>query len=269
MNPVLDKILDVTRTDLKEKKGLVSLSDMERRARETPLPRPFAKVLNDSSRTAVIAEMKASSPSAGLLRDPYEPAVLAAVYEKAGARALSVLTEPHFFGGCLDHLGVVRGACSLPVLRKDFVVDPYQIFEARCYGADAVLLIVRVLSDTQLVDLLGVARSLALDALVEIHEASEMERAVKAGATLIGINSRNLDDLSMDPRAFERLSPGAPSGAVLVAESGVKTVDDVQRLRHAGAKAVLVGESFLRETDVHGAVRKLVLAGGGNASNLR
>jgi indole-3-glycerol phosphate synthase len=257
----LNRIVDLTRSDVGRRQAMVLPDEMERRARSSPAPRPFARALGRGPGTAVIAELKASSPSAGRLVDPYNPAEGARAYERAGVRALSVLTEPHFFGGRLEHIAEVRAAVSLPVLRKDFILDPYQVCEARVSGADAVLLIARLLPEDELAGLLSLAASLGLDALVEIHTAEDMARARAAGASFIGINSRDLDDLSMDAHAFERLAPLAPPGSLLVAESGIKTAADVKGLRRAGARAVLVGESLLKEKDLEKAARRLVEAG--------
>ncbi|MBK8574761.1 MAG: indole-3-glycerol phosphate synthase TrpC [Elusimicrobia bacterium] len=260
MTRVLDRIVFETRQDLARKRAKIALVNLERLARRAPTVRPFAEALKKRG-VGLVAELKAKSPSAGLIRPRYDVAAGARAYARAGARALSVLTEPRYFGGKLDHLVLARRASGLPVLRKDFIVDPYQVFEARAHGADAVLLIVRLLTDWELVTLQKLAWDLKMDALVETHTAEELGRAKKAGARLIGINSRNLDTLAMDPQAFEKLVPRAPRGAVLVAESGIKTPDDVRRLSILGVNAMLVGESLLKQKNLETAARVLATAG--------
>jgi indole-3-glycerol phosphate synthase len=261
MNAVLNEIVERTRADLAVRRGNRPLIDVEKAAATADRPRPFAEALRRGGGVGVIAELKAQSPSAGLLRSNYDVAAGAAAYARAGARALSILTEPHFFGGRPADLATARAACALPVLRKDFVIDPYQVVEARAHGADAVLLIVRLLDDRALVSLLGEARRWGMEALVEAHTAEEVQRALRAGASLLGLNSRDLDTLQMDPGAFARLSRGIPADRTVVAESGVKTPEDVRALKALGIHAVLIGESFLRQPDLETAARPLVEAG--------
>lgn len=200
-------------------------------------------------RPAVIAECKRRSPSRGLLREDYDAAAIARRYEAAGAAAVSVLTNEEFFGGSLADLEAVRDAVSLPVLRKDFLFDPYQLEEARAAGADAVLLIAAVLGDGQLRELLGSSRELGLEALVEVHDADELDSAVAAGARILGINNRNLRTFETDLATTERLSPRVPPGVLVVAESGLRGPRDLQRLEAAGADAFLIGEAFMRAPD--------------------
>jgi indole-3-glycerol phosphate synthase len=260
MKHVLDRIVFKTRLDVVRRRDRVSLGVLEADAHRAPKVRPFAGAIKNRG-VGLIAELKAKSPSAGLIRPRYDVAGGARAYARAGARALSVLTEPHFFGGKLEDLSLARRVSHLPVLRKDFIVDPYQVFEARAYGADAILLIVRLLTDWELATLQKLAWDLKMDVLVETHDREELSRAKKAGARLIGINSRNLDTLTMDPRAFERLVPLAPRGAVLVAESGIKTPEDVFHLARLGVHGMLVGESLLRQKDLKTAAKGLVAAG--------
>lgn len=197
----------------------------------------------------VIAECKRRSPSKGVLRRQYDPAAIAEGYARAGAAAVSVLTEPGFFDGALAHLESVRAAVTLPVLRKDFIVTPYQIAEARAAGADAVLLIVAAMDDRTLIELLDVCRAESIDALVEVHDAEELARAASAGAGIIGVNSRNLHTLAVDTSVFARLAGAMPAGAVRVAESGIRNGADVASLGAAGYDACLIGERFMREAD--------------------
>ena len=206
----------------------------------------------------VIAECKRRSPSRGVLRAIYDPPSLAAGYAGAGAAAISVLTEPTFFDGSLDHLRAVRAAVDVPLLRKDFLVTEFQLVEARAAGADAVLLIVAALDDRTLATLLAVAASLGLAALVEVHDRVELDRAVAAGATVIGVNSRNLRTLEVSPAVFDDLAPHLPDAATSVAESGLKTPADLARLRAAGFRAFLSGERFMTEADPGAALKTLM-----------
>ncbi len=197
----------------------------------------------------VIAECKRRSPSRGVLRAVYDPAAIARGYEAAGAAAISVLTEPTFFDGSLDHLRAVRAAVRTPVLRKDFLVTEFQLVEARAIGADAVLLIVAALDDSELRALLALAASLDLAALVEVHDAAELDRALGADATLIGVNSRNLRTLDVATSTFDDLAPRLPAGVTTVAESGLRSPGDITRLRRIGYRAFLIGERFMTEPD--------------------
>jgi indole-3-glycerol phosphate synthase len=242
----------------------------ERRARE---PRPalqaraltvkpqgarFRDALAESARVNVIAECKRRSPSRGVLRRDYDPAAIAAAYEQAGAVALSVLTEPTFFDGSLEHLTQVRAAVRLPLLRKDFIVDSYQLLEARAHGADAVLLIVSALTDGLLRELHDEARALGLAALVEVHDGEEVDRAVAAGAEMIGVNNRNLRTLEVDTRASETAAARIPAKVVAVSESGLRTAEDLLRMRALGYRAFLIGERFMTSESPGEALRQLL-----------
>lgn len=206
----------------------------------------------------VIAECKRRSPSRGILREDYDPAAIATSYEKAGAAAISVLTEPTFFDGSIEHLAAVRRAAGIPVLRKDFIVTDYQLAEARAAGADAVLLIAAALTDVELNDRLRAAEAYGLDALVEVHDASELERAVAAGAAIIGVNSRNLHTLAVDTAVFHALAPRMPRGVVAVAESGIADAATIENLRAAGYRAFLIGERFMTAPDPGAALASLL-----------
>ena len=210
---------------------------------------------------AVIAEVKRASPSKGALADIPDPAVLAGAYEEGGARVISVLTEERRFRGSLADLDAVRRAVDIPVLRKDFIVGPYQIHEARAHGADMILLIVAALEQDALVSLLDRTESLGMTPLVEVHTEEEADRALEAGATVIGVNARNLKTLEVDQDTFARIAPGLPSNIVRVAESGVKGTADLLAYAGAGADAVLVGEGLVTSGDPRTAVRDLVAAG--------
>ena len=257
----MDEIVRRKRPDLERQKALRPQRELEKRAAHLGPARNFASALSKPGQVALIAELKKASPSAGELRNPYEVPPLARAYERAGAAALSVLTEENFFRGSLDHIAQAKGVVKLPVLRKDFIVDPYQIYESRVYGADAVLLIVALLEDWQIKSFLQISQGLGLAALVEAHDDVEVRRALECGAHIVGVNSRNLNDLTMNPDAFQRLVPLIPKDRVIVAESGIKTMDDVKALRALGVNAMLVGESLLRQRNLEEAARTLIKAG--------
>ncbi len=218
----------------------------------------FVRMLSRPERVNVIAECKRRSPSCGVLRGDYDPSQVAAGFERAGASAVSVITEPEFFDGSLDDLRKVRGAVALPVLRKDFIVDERQLIEAVSAGADAVLLIVAALSSADLRQLLGASRDLGLAALVEVRGELELDAAVAAGAAVIGVNARDLRTLQVAPDTLHRLAPRLPGTAVRVAESGIRTRDDIERLREDGYQAFLVGEQLLRSPEPEKALVELI-----------
>jgi indole-3-glycerol phosphate synthase len=238
----------------------VDLDELKRRAAKAPEARDGIAALRGEGVT-VICEVKRSSPSKGALAAIADPAGLAADYQAGGAAVISVLTEQRRFGGSLADLEAVRARVDVPVLRKDFVVTSYQLWEARAYGADLVLLIVAALEQQALVSLIERAESIGLTPLVEVHDEEETERALEAGAKVIGVNARNLKTLQVDRGTFERLSPEIPSGIVKVAESGVRGPHDLIAYANAGADSVLVGESLVTGRDPKGAVADLVAAG--------
>jgi indole-3-glycerol phosphate synthase len=231
-------------------------SHLERLGRALPAPRPFRGALR-RDRLTVIAEMKARTPVMGTLSEDYVPGRLAAVYSAAGAAALSVLCQETSFGGRPEHLAEARAVTDLPILRKDFVVDEYQVFEARAYGADAVLLIVAAASEQRLRELLKVVRRTELEALVEVRDEGELEAAVAAGVDLVGVNHRDLHTFQVDRGLTARLRPLLPPEVVYVAESGIHTADDARQVREAGADAVLVGEALMRAADPGARLREL------------
>lgn len=257
---ILDDILAHKRVELKRAKEVVSAPTMAARAGQQSEPtRGFRRTLEAAASPAVIAEVKRRSPSRGEIRPDFDPLACATSYARGGAAGLSILTDERFFGGRLETLARVREKISLPLLRKDFVVDPYQIDEARCAGADAVLLIVAALAEPDLVGLLRRAEELALDALVEVHDERELDLALAVGASWLGINNRDLRSFEVDLGVTERLA-GRVAGredVLLVAESGIHGPEDIERLTRVGAKAFLVGESLMREPDVEGALRRL------------
>lgn len=235
---VLDQILDGVRSGLPARRA--HRAALERAVRDLPPPPPFASALT-RERVALIAEVKRRSPSAGAINEGLDPVALATAYATGGAAAISVLTEGPHFGGSLDDLAAVTARVAVPVLRKDFILEEIQLLEARAAGASAALLIVRALADTDLQRLLAFARDLGLDALVEAHDAAELERALASGAEIVGVNARNLDDFSMDVDAAWRLVSTIPADRVAVAESGMATRDDVVHAASFGADAVLIG----------------------------
>jgi indole-3-glycerol phosphate synthase len=257
---VLDEIIDGVRADLAARERRLSLDDLRTLVAHAPTtldPMPAFRAPGVS----VIAEVKRRSPSKGDLADIPDPAVLASAYQAGGAGAISVLTEERRFGGSLEDLRAVRRTVALPVLRKDFVVTPYQLVEARANGADLVLLIVAALEQPLLEELHNHARELGLTPLVEVHDEAEVERALAVGAELVGVNARNLKTLEVDPGTFGRLAPLIPDPVVKVAESGIGGPDDVRRVVGQGAGVVLVGEALVRGSDPQAAVAALVAAG--------
>lgn len=255
----LDQILDSTRAEVDRRRAAVSQRDLERAAAErfeSDPVRPFRAALEAPGLT-LIAEHKRRSPSAGTIRDRLSLAQVVQAYERGGAGALSVLTEPTRFGGSLDDLRTARSASRLPILRKDFVVDAYQLYESLAAGADAILLIVAALKWTELERLEAEAAALGLEALVEVHDRPELELACAAGAQVIGINNRNLATLEVDPRRTFELLPLVPSGRVVVSESGFSGREQLDELAGQGVDAVLVGEALMRSLDIEAACRAL------------
>ena len=251
---VLDSIIEGVREDLAARR--LSLHDLQEKLDHAPEPiDPHLHLRGDL--ISVIAEVKRSSPSKGDLAKIADPAALAHSYEEAGASVISVLTEKRRFGGSLDDLAVVRSAVSIPILRKDFMVDEYQFYEARAYGADVVLLIVAALSSRQLKDYYEMATELGMASLIEVHTHEELERAMEIEPRIIGVNSRNLKTLDVDQRAFSELIPEIPETIIRVAESGISTRSEVEHARSCGADVILVGEALVRAGDPISALRAL------------
>jgi indole-3-glycerol phosphate synthase len=257
---VLDEILEGVRADLAARQRAVPLDRVKEAAGEAPAPRNCIAALKGGD-VAVIAEVKRASPSKGALAAIADPAALAMDYEAGGARVISVLTEPRRFGGSLEDLAAVREAVQVPVLRKDFIVSSYQLWEARAYGADVVLLIVAALEQNALVSLVERAVSIDLVPLVEVHTEDELERALDAGAKVLGVNARNLATLEVDRSVFGRIAAQVPEGIIKIAESGIRGPHDLLAYAAAGADAVLVGESLVTGKDPRTAVADLVTAG--------
>lgn len=252
MSDILQRILRRKAEEVAERAARTSLAELCARCRDLPPTRGFFAALAvrvADRQPAVIAEIKRASPSQGVLRADYSPAAIARSYEAAGAACLSVLTDVDFFQGADEHLQQARAACSLPVLRKDFVVDAYQLFEARVLGADCVLLIAAALDDAALRDLRSQAGALGLDVLIEVHDDAELDRVLATDAHLIGINNRDLRTFEVALETTLGLKTRVPEGRLLVTESGIRTPQDVARMRAAGVHAFLVGESFMRAVD--------------------
>ncbi|HZE41554.1 MAG TPA: indole-3-glycerol phosphate synthase TrpC [Stackebrandtia sp.] len=257
---VLDEIIAGVAADVDERQRRVPMDKIRALAEKTPGPLDAFAILKGPG-VGVIAEVKRSSPSKGELAEIPDPAQLACEYAAGGARAISVLTEANYFRGNLDDLDAVRAAVRVPVLRKDFIISSYQVHEARAHGADLVLLIVAALEQNALVSLLERVESLGMTALVEIHDEDEADRALAAGARVIGVNARDLRTLKVDKSVFERVAPGLPAGVVKIAESGVRDARDLLRYASVGADAVLVGEGLVTNKTPREAVADLVTAG--------
>ena len=259
----LARIIADKHVEVRDRAEATPLAEMERRAAAAPKPRDFTGALCQAvaeGRVGLIAEIKRQSPSGGLIRDPFDPAALAQAYEAAGAACLSVLTDQPYFGGTTEDLIAARGACALPALRKDFMVHPWQIFESRAMGADCILLIMAALDDELANELEDIARSLDMAVLVEVHDRRELDRALALETRLIGVNNRNLKTLTTDLATSEELVPLIPADRIPVAESGIRTPDDVRRMSNAGARCLLVGEHLLRQPDVTAAASELIHA---------
>jgi indole-3-glycerol phosphate synthase len=254
---ILDDIVRDKRADLDRAKLEVSLGALQQQPRFREARRNFLGALLARPR-AIIAEVKKASPSKGVIRPDFEPVSIAVAYAASGAAAISVLTEERYFQGHLDYLAAIRSAVDVPLLRKDFLFDPYQLYEARAYGADAVLLIVASLSDQQLQELLWLADELNLVALVEVHDRQELERAASARARLIGINNRDLRTFHTTLTTTETLLPLAPPDSVIVTESGIDCVEDIERLERCGVHVFLIGETLMRASNPGTALARLL-----------
>ena len=261
MSDVLERICATKRKEVARAKAARPLAEVERAARTAPAPRGFIAALKRAlaaGRYGLIAEIKRASPSAGLIRPDFDPAALARAYARGGATCLSILTDEPYFQGKPDYLIAARAAVELPVLRKDFLLEPYQIAEARAMGADCVLLILAALTDGQAAELEAAARAYGMDVLAEVHDREELDRALRLETRLIGINNRNLKTLKVDLATTEALSRKFPKERVIVSESGLNTPGDLARMARSGAKCFLVGESLMRKPDVEAATRALL-----------
>ena len=262
---VLNRIVERRRAEVARRQRIMPEAVLRIAAGKAGAPRDFAGALSHK-RLNVIAEIKKASPSAGVLRQEFDPVGLARAFEQAGAAALSVLTEEENFQGALAHLRDARAAVGIPALRKDFIVERWQVWEARAAGADSFLLIAAALEDASLAELLGLGRELGMEPLVEVHTAEEVGRVLAAGARLVGVNNRNLHTLEVRLETSQELAGIIPDERIAVSESGLRSAEDLRKLRAAGFDAFLIGESFMREADPGAALRRLMEATAGTAS---
>jgi indole-3-glycerol phosphate synthase len=260
MANILDEIIKKTKTDLEQRKKDYPMDWLGRSLAYNPfVPKDVKAALKSTPQNPyrIIAEIKKASPSKGIIREDFDPIVIAKAYEEGGADSLSILTEPHFFKGDKEYLGMVRRYVNMPLLRKDFIIDKYQLVEALVYGADYVLLIAKALSRKELKELYDYALHLGLEVLVEVHDKADLIKAMFAGANIVGINHRNLDTFEMDMKLCEKLIPLIPNGKIIVAESGINDHETLKELSKMGADAFLVGEHFMRQDDITKALRAL------------
>ncbi len=255
---ILNKIIADKREELKASKQVVPLVALEERLTQRRIPLDFSAALNQN-RIQLIAEVKQSSPSRGVLCADFSPVTLAREYAKGGATAISVLTEANYFGGSINHLAAIRAEVHLPLLRKDFIFDPYQVYESAACGADALLLIAAILSQQQLAELLSLSYSLGMGCLVEVHNEAEIEQALHAKAQVIGINNRDLSTFAVDIDTTRRLRSLLPEQQIVVSESGISSRLDVEKLKGWGVNAVLVGEALITTADIKAKIRELML----------
>ncbi|MBN8846764.1 MULTISPECIES: indole-3-glycerol phosphate synthase TrpC [unclassified Sphingomonas] len=258
MTNILDRILATKREEVRERSARASLADLDACAREQTPPRSFRAALDRAPGYGLVAEIKKASPSKGLIRADFDPPAHARAYQAGGASCLSVLTDAQYFQGSEDYLIAARAACDLPVLRKDFMVDPWQAAEARAIGADAILLIMAALDDVALAEIEAAAIERGMDVLVEVHDADELERALKLKSRLIGVNNRDLRDFTVDFARTYELVGRAPAGCTFVAESGLESRADLDEMAARGVRCFLIGESLMRQADVEAATRALV-----------
>jgi indole-3-glycerol phosphate synthase len=261
MSDILDRICADKRRHIAACKATCALSEMELLAANASKTRGFAAALHTALASGIyglIAEIKKASPSKGMIREDFEPASLARAYEEGGATCLSILTDTPYFQGRNEYLTAARGATRLPVLRKDFILDPYQVFEARAIGADCILIILAALNDTEAKELTTLAHDQGMDVLVEVHDEKELDRALMLESPLIGINNRNLKSLEVDVATTERLAPKIPDNRIRISESGLATPKDLERMASSDVRCFLIGEALMRQADVVAATRALI-----------
>ena len=255
---MLNRIIAQKREEVELRKKSMPLSSLKEGIAQRPMPLDFAHALS-GDHIRLIAEVKRASPSRGILCPDFAPVELAKSYTQGGAAAISVLTETNYFDGSLDHLAAIREQTRLPLLRKDFIFDPYQVYESRAYGADALLLILAILSQEQLEELLWLSQNLSLSCLVEVHSQAEVERALLSQAKIIGINNRNLNTFAVDINTTQQLRPLIPRDKIVVSESGIRSREDVAKLKGWGVNAVLVGEALVTADDIQNKMKELII----------
>ena len=263
MSDILNRILARKAEEIEQRSRVRPLDELRARAQQQPATRGFVRAIErklQAGEAAVIAEVKKASPSKGLIRKDFDPAAIARSYEAGGAACLSVLTDVDFFQGSNAYLGEARAACRLPVIRKDFIIDPYQVYEARMIGADAILLIVAALEDGPMIEMANLAHELGMDVLVEVHDIDELERALQTDCQLIGVNNRNLRTFEVSLDTSLELKSAMPGDRIMVTESGIASREDVARMRGAGIHTFLVGESFMRQPDPGVALKAMFAA---------
>ena len=255
---LLNQIIDAKRTEIAQAQATVPLYELKRRLGHHRRERDLTAALRQPGQLALIAELKRQSPSRGVIRERFDPITIAQTYQSSGASALSILTDARYFGGHLSFLRDVKSFSELPILRKDFIIDEYQVYESAWAAADAILLIARIVEPDELRRLAGVAQQLQLDVLAEVHNEAELDAVLAAGCRLIGINHRDLDTFTMDLTLSQRLIPRIPKECTIVAESGLHTREDVQRMCDLGVHAVLIGEAFMEAPDIAAKMRELM-----------
>ena len=258
MKDVLKQIIDKKNQRLIQRKQAFTEADLRIKIDTLEPPRPFIKTVNRARSISLIAEIKKASPSCGIIRQDFNPCEIARIYKESGVQAISVLTEEDYFLGDINYIDTVKKVTNLPILRKDFIIQPYQIYESRAFGCDALLLIAELLSQETLSEFLDLAKSLGLDCLVETHTEKDLKKILKVKADLIGINNRNLNTLEVDFKTTERLYPLIPREKIVVVESGIKTYQDILFLKVLGVGAVLIGEAFMRAMDIEAKIREIM-----------
>jgi indole-3-glycerol phosphate synthase len=256
---ILDQIISHKREEIKRDKAITPSAELEKRLASAPKPRKFKAAISKPNKINLIAEVKKASPSKGVIREDFDPVKIAKLYESNGASALSVLTDEKFFQGSLSHLTQIREAVKLPILRKEFIIDEYQVYQSRVFGADAILLIVACLTLDELKRLYNLATDLKLDSLMEVHTVEELKTALEVGCEIIGINNRNLKTFHTDINTTFKLKELIPDDKIVVSESGIYSASDVKLLKSCGINAILVGEALMREEDIGKKVRELVI----------
>ncbi|MEE8359648.1 MAG: indole-3-glycerol phosphate synthase TrpC [Candidatus Omnitrophota bacterium] len=255
---ILTKIIEEKKKEIEIAKERLPLSMIQEKLLVMPSQRSFKQAISKEREISLIAEIKRASPSAGLLRRDFDPLKIAQIYRAYGASAISVLTDEKFFRGALSNIDLVKREVYLPILRKDFIIDRYQIYESKLFGADAILLIADLLSRTELFHFLEISRELGMDAVVEVHNEEDLAKALSAESGIIGINNRNLHNFEVDMGVTSNLIKSIPDGKIIISESGIKTYEDVMFLKSLGVNAVLIGEAFMRSDDIGLKVRELM-----------